>query len=82
MRFIPDSINLRDYVKAPEFAPKVRRASDFMEDVATALDPVTRTEEKHPAMLSKKARQLRFRPKEVTCWGGFNGHRKSMFTSK
>lgn len=82
MRFIHDSINLRDYVKAPEFAPKVRRASDFMEDVATALDPVARTEEKYPSMLSQKARQLRFRPKEVTCWGGFNGHRKSMFTSQ
>jgi twinkle protein len=33
-------------------------------------------------MLMSKARGLQFRPGEVTAWLGFNGHRKSMFTSQ
>lgn len=82
MKLIPDTINLGDYSKAPEFAPKIRRASDFLADVTAALDPVAKTEERFPAMLSRKAKGLRFRPQEITCWGGFNGHRKSMFTSQ
>lgn len=82
MRTIPDHIDLSDYVKAPAFAPKVRPASDFLAGVVEALDPHQKTEDSHPSMLSSKARQLRFRPREITCWGGFNGHRKSMFTTQ
>lgn len=82
MRFITDSIDLSEYAKAPEFAPKVRRASDFVGEVMSALDPCAKSEDKDPSMLSKKARQLRFRPKEITCWSGYNGHRKSMLTSQ
>lgn len=82
MRTIPDHIDLSDYARAPSFAPKVRPASDFRNGVLEALDPTQEVEERHPSMLSPKARQLRFRPREITCWGGFNGHKKSMFTSQ
>lgn len=82
MQFIPDTINLSAYTKAPEFAPKVKPASTFMEEVRAALDPLVTKQDPNPTMLSMKARQLRFRPREITCWSGYNGHRKSMLTSQ
>lgn len=82
MRLVPDTINLRDYMPGPKFAPKIRPASDFLADVKERLSPVS-SRPKHPEMLlSKLHGLLQFRPGEVTCWGGFNGARKSMLTTQ
>ncbi len=82
MQLIPDTINLRDYIKAPAFAPKIRKASDFKGEVMELLRP-TLEGKKYPTLLSPKARGLlEFRPGEVTAYAGYNGHRKSMFTSQ
>lgn len=82
MQLVPDRIDLRDYMKAPAFASKVHKASDFLAQVQEVINPTQAAQSHGTAMLSPKARGLRFRPGEVTCWAGYNGHRKSMFTSQ
>jgi twinkle protein len=82
VKLVPDHIDLREYMKAPEFALKVRPASDFLDEVQEMINPVDMNKPQAPAMLSPKFRGLRFRPGEITCWAGYNGHRKSMFTSQ
>lgn len=82
MKFIPESINLSDYIEPPEFAAKVRSAAEFQDAVKKRLRP-EETRERHPSMLlSKVGHAIEFRPGEVTAWVGYNGHRKSMFTSQ
>lgn len=76
----PDDVDLSEYVKVPDLAAKVLPASLLAERVKQSFDP--RQDDRSPAMLTPKARGLQFRPGEVTCWAGYNGHRKSMFTSQ
>ena len=77
-----DSIDFIAYERMTETAHKVRHASDFFDDVVAEF----RDREngvRHPSMTSTKAKGvLQFRPSEVTAWSGYNGHRKSMFTSQ
>ena len=82
MNLVPDTINLSDYMGGPDFSAKVRPASDFLDLVKKRLRPEG-TRERHPTMLlSKVSHAIEFRPGEVTAWVGYNGHRKSMFTSQ
>lgn len=80
--FIPDNINLSAYIDPPEFAAKVRNASDFKDAVRKKLQPEDRRVKSPTMMLSKVSHGIEFRPGEVTAWVGYNGHRKSMFTSQ
>lgn len=83
MQVIPDTIDLSEYTKVPEFAARVRKASDFIAEVKAELEPNKPTGKRYPSMLSGKAQgRIEFRPGEVTCWAGYNGHRKSMYTSQ
>jgi len=76
-----DSLDLSDYMAAPDLTAKVRPASQYAQDVAQEFaDAENRV--RHPTMLANKSRGLEFRPGEVTVWAGYNGHRKSMFTSQ
>lgn len=82
MNWIEDSADLNEYIEPPEFAAKVRTAADFAQDVKKRLRP-EESRVHHPTMLlSKVSRSIEFRPGEVTAWVGYNGHRKSMFTSQ
>lgn len=83
MELIPDTIDLSSYMAEPGFQASVRSASDFAELVKADLDPNKPTDTA-PGLLSvRKAKGLiHFRPGEVTVWTGYNGHRKSMFTSQ
>ena len=82
MKLISSSIDLNDYIEPPEFAAKVRSASDLQDEVKKRLRP-EETRIHHPTMLLSKVSQgIEFRPGEVTAWVGYNGHRKSMFTSQ
>lgn len=81
MNFIEESIDLNSYIEPPEFAAKVRNASDFLYDVQKLLRPGD-IREKHPKMLLRNGEGIEFRPGEVTTWVGYNGHKKSMFTSQ
>ncbi len=82
MNLIPDNVDLTPYLGGPDFAPKVRPASDFMERVKVQLSG-GEAQVHHPSMFSiPKAYGIEFRPGEVTAWVGYNGHRKSMFTSQ
>ncbi|WP_342620839.1 DnaB-like helicase C-terminal domain-containing protein [Rhodoferax sp. GW822-FHT02A01] len=82
MELIPDDIDFEAYLEETEFKAKVQSAAHFAEDVKAELDPRA-PESKHPGLLMRKAKGLiHFRPSEVSVWHGFNGHRKSMFTSQ
>lgn len=77
---IPNDIDFNVWMRQTDAAVKVRKASSWQDDV-NRLFAVTDEEDKTPDVRSiKKMRgRLRFRPSEVTCWTGYNGHRKSMF---
>lgn len=82
MNLIPDDIDLSAYMDTPDFHAKVRSASDFRSQVKAALKP-EESRVRSPAILLEKAKNtIEFRPGEVTAWVGYNGHRKSMFTSQ
>lgn len=82
MKLIPDDVDLSEYMDTPDFVAKVRSASDFREEVKQGLLPEGERQ-RHPEILIDKAHDtIEFRPGEVTAWVGYNGHRKSMFTSQ
>jgi twinkle protein len=82
MKLIPDNVDLSAYMDTPNFVAKVRSAADFREEVKKGLAP-EEVRQRHPEILIPKAHDtIEFRPGEVTAWVGYNGHRKSMFTSQ
>lgn len=83
MQVIHDTIDLSRYRQQPEFQARVRKASEFVDAVKAELQPDNPDRKHSPSMLSAKAQgRIEFRAGEVTCWSGYNGHRKSMFTSQ
>ena len=78
---IADDVDFGAYLRDTECSAKVRRASDFADDLAAEFAPKHGVRD--PEMFSTKLRGLLgFRPGEVTAWAGYNGHRKSMFTGQ
>lgn len=78
---IPDTIDFSAYERQTEAAVKVRPAGDFLAELAEEF--AERQAKSMPVMFSTKLRHLiEFRPGEVTCWAGYNGHRKSMFAGQ
>lgn len=77
-----DATDFAAYYRDSDLKAKVRAASDFAEDVS-ALSETRNQAPKDPEMFSTKLRGLlRFREGEVTAWAGYNGHKKSMFTTQ
>lgn len=75
----PDDIDFAAYMRDTEVTAKVKSASAFADDLNAIFAPEVRGQRK-PHMFSTKLRDvIEFRPGEVTCWAGYNGHRKSMF---
>ena len=69
-QFIPDDIDFTAYERDTECKAKVRRASDFSEDLDAEFEP--RSGQRKASMFSTKLRDaIEFRPGEVTCWAGF-----------
>jgi twinkle protein len=78
---IPDTLDFSAYYRDNEARVKVRKASVFADELDAVFDAERNA--RHPAMfLSKLGRDLQFRPGEVSCWAGYNGHRKSTFTGQ
>lgn len=78
----PDNIDFKAYMAATEPALKVRRASAFVEDLVAQFairDDVAPRAAMHSTKLGY---ELEFRPGEVSCWAGYNGHKKSFFTGQ
>lgn len=80
-RMIPDDIDFSAYMRDTECKAKVKPASVFAEELAGEFasdeDPVG------SRMSSTRLRSaIAFRRFEVTCWAGFNGHRKSLLTGQ
>lgn len=84
MNFIPDTVDLSAYMDTPDFRAKVRGAADFRDAVREKLSRKADGQVEYGAqILIEKARNtIFFKPKHVTAWVGYNGHRKSMFTSQ
>lgn len=82
MNLIDDTIDLSAYTGRTDLSAKVRSAIDFRDDLQAAFAPRAAGQRK-PEMFSTKLRNvIEFRPGEITCWAGYSGHRKSMFTGQ
>ena len=80
--YLRDDIDWAQYERETDPKAKVRRASQFAGDLLSSFVPRERSHST-PEMFSTKLRgMVEFRPGEVTCWAGYNGHRKSMFTGQ
>jgi twinkle protein len=79
-----DSIDFAVYERQTDASVKVRRASQFHDDLVAEFAQEDGEPTCHePTMTSTKLRNLiHFRPGEVTAWAGYNGHRKSMFVGQ
>jgi twinkle protein len=78
---IRDDLDFSAYYRDNEARVKVRKASVFADELAARFLPGRA--DSHPGVLLQKlGKDLRFRPSEVTCWSGYNGHRKSTFTGQ
>lgn len=77
-----DIADLNEYMEPPEFAAQVRSAAEFAQAVKKRLRPQAQRVHAPSILLNDAMRGLEFRPGEVTAWVGYNGHRKSMFTSQ
>ena len=63
-----------------DIAMSVKTPGEYFDDLMEAFSDKPTTD---PDVKSTKLRgMLHFRPGEVTAWVGYNGHRKSMFTSQ
>lgn len=59
---------------------KLRKVSDYTDEMLASLERKAGTD---AGMFSTKLRGcIEFRRGELTCWAGYNGHRKSMFTGQ
>lgn len=77
-----DSMDFVAYEMQTEHSTKVRKASEFFDDVRQSFAEKD-AGKRYPRMTSTKVgRFLEFLPGNVTVWAGFNGHKKSMFTSQ
>jgi twinkle protein len=75
-----EEVSLEEYYEQIERV-FVLKASSYAEQLVAEFAP--RTDARRPTMFSTKLRLgLEFRPGEVTCYAGYNGHRKSMFTGQ
>lgn len=74
---IRDSIDFAAYLDETDHAHKVRPAGAFVDDVVQLFhSPSGQVGDRMP--WPKTHDLLRFRPGEVTLWGGMNGHGKSL----
>lgn len=72
-----DDIDFSAYERQTDCKAKIKPAGVFEFDTLKELCDKDHT--KSPHMLSTKLRnKLHFREGEVTCWAGYNGHRKSL----
>jgi len=78
---LSDAIDWSAYERETEAAVKVRPAHAFADDLQAEFAPKSHSQKS--VMFSTKLRDvIEFRPGEVTCWAGYSGHRKSMFTGQ
>jgi len=74
---IPDNIDFAAYLDDTDAQHKVRPASAFADDVVAFYhSPTGSVGDRMP--WQKTYDRIRFRPGEVTLWGGMNGHGKSL----
>lgn len=78
---IADELDWSAYMRDTEASVKVRKAADFAAELDAEF--AERSHSQRSVMFSTKLRDaIEFRPGELTCWAGYNGHRKSMFVGQ
>jgi twinkle protein len=77
-----DDIDFAAYERETDAAAKVRAASLYSEDLDAQFTPRERSARRPRMTSTKLGGCLEFRPGEVTCWAGYNGHRKSLAVSQ
>lgn len=81
MQLLDDDVDLTAYLQAPHEAHKLRKASDWCEDVIQSFWKPAGF--RHPGLgFSKTEHDFEIRPGEVTLWAGINGHGKSQFVGQ
>lgn len=75
----PDDIDFQAYLLESEPQQKVRPAREYVQDLIDDLGTINR-EPKAYLPWEKTHGLFAFRPGEVTCWVGVNGHGKSLMT--
>lgn len=79
---IADTIDWSAYMRDTEASVKVRKASEFEDELNAEFADRSHSQPR-AVMFSTKLRDvIEFRPGELTCWAGYNGHRKSMFVGQ
>jgi len=81
MDLIDDTIDFARYMAETDAKQKVKPASFWTEEMKLRLRK-TQTEKQILLPWPKTVDNLEFRVGEVTCWGGINGHGKSLMTSQ
>lgn len=77
-RMIADSVDWEAYVNdVDDGRADVRPAEEFIDDLVEHLHAPRKTASGCPTPWQSLGDDLRFRPGEVTLWGGVNGHGKS-----
>lgn len=80
-KVIRDDIDFGAFMEQTEARVAVKPASLWADDLVRRVHPPPR--QRRPSMASTKlGRELDFRPREVTVWTGYKGHKKSLFTSQ
>lgn len=78
---LPEDFDFDRYMRETDCKAKVRAPGVFRAELVDTFKD--RGDTGLPRMESTKLRDLiEFRPAEVTVWGGYNGHRKSMFVGQ
>ena len=81
MQLIPDNVDFRAWYEAPANGTKIRRASEFRDDLKTALF----SPQQAPSITMGWERtygKFEFRSHEMSVWAGPNGQGKSMMTTQ
>lgn len=76
-QFLADDIDFSEYMEDTDASHKVRKASDYLQDVIDYFhNPAVNSHSRMP--WSKTHNKLGFRKGELTLWNGYNGHGKSL----
>jgi twinkle protein len=74
-----DDIDFAAYMRMTDCKAKVRKASDFTDDLVQAFEDKQKGKRSPSMFSSRLGKVLEFRPGEVTVWAGYSKHRKSTF---
>lgn len=79
---LSDEIDYGIYERQTEAQIKVRPASAFRDELELEFDTTGDGLPRHPSPTGKLRNRLFFAPGETTMWGGYSGHKKSLYVGQ